>query len=126
MLKRGGIATSHVALALHDMIGRGIHNYKYRLNKKRVYLDIAFVLNNCKVCVEYNGYVWHKNKLDKDKKRLRQLVNRGWKVLIVKGNRLLPTQQQLDSAIQDLTTTTRKQVTITLADWGLGEFPYAK
>jgi very-short-patch-repair endonuclease len=120
--KRNGQTVSQKQLDLHKIIKRnGILNYKIYLSNRPSYIDIAFILNNNKIAVEYDEWVWHGNKLKKDSQRMQKLIRRNWKVLRIKAHDNLPTKQQLDKAIHKLAYTKRKQYTITLDGWGIGK-----
>jgi very-short-patch-repair endonuclease len=111
-LKRNGLFTSQKALELHTMLGNyGEHNGKIG----KYYGDI--VLKNSNIVIEYDGWYWHKDRLNEDQKRLRKLRYKGWKTLQIKTSRYLPTQQQLDKALFELIMTNAKQRTITLPGW---------
>lgn len=120
-LKRNGITTSYKALELHDqIIKHGRHNHKIIIDNKTIYIDIAGVWNGKKIAIEYDEWFNHGYKTQKDLLRLRKLQKRGWKTLRIKAANNLPTQEQLDNAINKLAYTKSKSVTITLPGWGKG------
>lgn len=84
----------------------------------RFCLDITFQLEGgVNICVEYDSWHWHKDKLKQDARRDRQLIRNGWRVLRVKSNSKLPTQGQLEKAITELANG-KSYAEITLDDWG--------
>lgn len=116
-LKRRGVTTSYKALELQKQLShKGVHNYK---TKDKLSIDIAFVKNGKKIAIEYDEWYWHKNKLDKDKKKHRKLLSQGWKLLRIKAHDNLPDTETLNKAIEALAFSSRKQYTITLKGWGI-------
>lgn len=67
-------------------------------------LDCLLNINDCKIDIEYDGQYWHNlnNAQESDKKRDDYLIQHGYKVLRVKGNRKVPTKEQLQNAIDYL------------------------
>lgn len=64
-------------------------------------LDIVLWIKGNKIDIEYDGSYWHRNKF-KDINRDIRLRSRGYKILRVKGNYQIPTQEQLKNAIDYL------------------------
>lgn len=109
-----GVQVSDTQVSLAKLIPNGELNYKVG----RYYIDIALVSAN--IAIEYNSWFWHFNKRDNDKKRATYIINKGWKVLTIRGNVILPNIDAVLNAVQKLKTTTRKRMTITLKDWNTG------
>jgi very-short-patch-repair endonuclease len=109
-----GHATSLVKERLLNLIGRGEHNF--RIGRKSV--DIALL--ECKIAIEYDSWYWHANKQNKDKNRRQWLNRRGWKVLTIKGNKRLPPKEIIKEKLDILLSSDRKNITIKLKDWGVG------
>lgn len=67
-------------------------------------LDCLLNINDSKIDIEYDGQYWHTldNQLDKDKNRDSYLIGQGYKILRVKGNKQVPTKEQLQEAIDYL------------------------
>lgn len=65
-------------------------------------LDFLLNIKGCKINIEYDGWYWHKNRLDKDLKRNNFLINRGYKVLRIRSKIELPTKEQIIDAIDYL------------------------
>lgn len=97
----GKVRTSKQQLQLYhllqDMYGNCTLNYPVSLCS----LDCMLHINDCKIDIEYDGQYWHKDK-QKDRHRDEFIKSQGYKVLRVKGNREIPTEEQLQEAIDYL------------------------
>jgi len=104
-LFRNGIPTSWMALELHNMIGRGEHNYftDVILHKKHINVDIA--IPEERIAIEYDEDYWHKDKCDQDTIRIKKLLDGNWNIIQIKASRNLPTQQQIDNALINIKNT---------------------
>lgn len=80
-------------------------------------IDIALVAD--KIAIEYDSWYWHGNRLDADNRRDKELIGAGWRVLHVRSNNGLPTEDQLNVAISQLQLGKTK-TEIVLDDWGRG------
>lgn len=107
------IRVSKVQLKLHQIIGRGVINFK----SGRYYLDIAFVQNNKKIAIEYDSWLFHKDKIAKDLIRLEDLKRKGWNILLIKANGELPSQEALLSAISDIISGKQNFIELKLNSW---------
>lgn len=89
------------------------------LNKalKEVSLDIAIELDDCLINVEYDGWYWHREREEQDRKRDYFLYSNGYKVLRIRSAYALPTNEELFEAIDYLITTNHHHKIITLPDW---------
>lgn len=115
---RNGIATSYKAIQIHTIINRGIHNYKSHCG---AIIDIAFVKNGKKVAVEYDEWYWHGDKQEEDKKRINKLISNGWKILQIKANKNIPSEEEIHDSIRELINNDINIKIITLDNWGFGE-----
>lgn len=77
-------------------------------------LDFLLNIKDCKINIEYDGWYWHKNRLDKDLKRNNFLINRGYKVLRIRSKIELPTKEQIIDAIDYLVEDNHSYVEINL------------
>lgn len=109
-----GIKYSNVQKNLQNMIKHSIMNFKIG----KYYVDLALIED--KIFIEYDSWYWHSHKIEFDKYRIKQIKKQGWKGLIIKGNRSLPTQKQINSSIQKLKTTNKTHIVVKLKDWGSG------
>jgi very-short-patch-repair endonuclease len=65
-------------------------------------LDFVLNIDDCKINIEYDGWYWHKDRLEADKRRNNFLINRGYKVLRIRSKRDLPTKEQIVTCIDYL------------------------
>lgn len=72
--------------------------YPYQL----LNFDCLLVLEGVKIDVEYDGWYWHKNKQDYDRRRNYMLTSRGFKVLRIKASYELPIEKQIREAVDYL------------------------
>lgn len=79
-----------------------------------VSLDCMTIINNIKIDVEYDGWYWHKNKQEEDKRRNYFLIRRGFKVLRIRSNKEMPSKEQITRAIDILLNTDKKLMCINL------------
>lgn len=85
-------------------------NYAYdRLN-----FDCLLIINNIKIDVEYDGWYWHKDKQEEDKRRNYFLTRRGFKVLRIRSSEEMPTKEQIIEAVNILLSTDKKLMYIDL------------
>lgn len=64
--------------------------------------DCLVKIGDIKIDVEYDGWYFHKNKKEYDKRRNYFLIRRGFKVLRIKANKELPTKEQIVETIDYL------------------------
>ena len=98
-----------------NLILYGILNYpesKYRI-------DVAIMRKSQKIAVEYDCCYWHKGKEKHDAKRDKYLISKGWKILHVKSEYLIPTRKQLKEAINCLLKRDNIIYSLYLNDWKL-------
>lgn len=84
---------------------------------KRYSLDCVVNINDCKIDIEYDGWFFHKDKVNADAKRNQELCDAGIKVLRVKSGSLVPDEQLLVNAIINLSQSDLFYDEIILKDW---------
>lgn len=109
--KVNGFSTSSQQIAIAEMV-HGQINYPF--SRKRI--DI--VLLDDKVAIEYDGWYWHGEQQEKDKQRIQDLIDSGWKVLSIKSDHLIPDKSDIDACLKQLDQTS--YVELVLDDWGQG------
>lgn len=72
-------------------------------------LDIVLYKNGIKFDIEYDGWYWHKDKQERDKRRNYYLLNKGYNIIRVRSNYELPTKEQILEAV-DLITCNKKSI----------------
>ena len=104
MYKNGTVPTSKserkLCKLLLQMFGKQNCYPGYPLD--RINMDCMLNINDCKIDVEYDGQYWHKDKQDYDDRRDAFVKSQGYKILRIKGNYQIPTQEQLNNSIQRL------------------------
>ena len=76
-----GYPVSRVQRRLHEMTGGELN-----LKDGRRRIDIALIVNDIKIAIEYDAWYWHGEYSDRDEQRNKQLINRGWHLLCVKSD----------------------------------------
>jgi len=109
-----GARVSQVQRDLCKMLG-GELNYPFG----RYNIDVAMNIDGVAIAVEYDSWYWHSHRQEQETKRAEDLLVADWRVLQIKSNALLPTQEQLDNAISRLLAG-EEWVEIVLDDWGEG------
>lgn len=104
LYEQGNVPTSKperkICEMLEKMYGKEscTPGYPYQL----LNFDCLLELEGSKIDVEYDGWYWHKDKQDYDRRRNYMLTSRGFKVLRIKGSYALPTEEQLKEAVDYL------------------------
>ena len=77
--------------------------------------DCVVVLNGVKIDIEYDGWYWHKNRQEEDRKRDHFVIKQGYKVIrfLAYANRI-PTNKEIENSIKRLTTTNKDRIIIEL------------
>ena len=81
------------------------------------FVDIVVKIAEQWVAIEYDGWYWHKDKLEQDEQRNKDLIEAGWRILRIKSNELIPDKSEIDAAIIQLLNGSRYEEII-LEDWG--------
>lgn len=104
LYKNGTVPTSKMELAICQMLYElyGLESCQPSYPLDTITMDCLLTVNDCKIDVEYDGWYWHKNRQEHDKRRNYYLLQRGYKILRIKSNNELPTKEQLKNAIDYL------------------------
>ena len=104
-IKNGkGITTSTQQIQVKEMLEEIYPNYHSELNYvlSSLFLDVVLIVNDkIKINIEYDGNYWHKDS-QKDRRRDEYVKSQGFKILRIRSGHLLPTKEQLISAIDKL------------------------
>lgn len=68
-------------------------------SKKNHRVDMCFKSLN--LIIEYDGSYWHQDKMAKDKKKTRDLLNAQWNVVRIRGKPLLLVQDDWDMSVDE-------------------------
>ena len=114
--EKGCVPTSQKQLDIYNMLVQlyeedsCILNYSYdRLN-----FDCLLIVKGIKIDVEYDGWYWHKDKQEEDKRRNYFLIKKGFKVLRIRSCKEMPTFSQIKEAVDTLVKTNKKLLYIDL------------
>ncbi len=110
----GGTQVSKPQSAIADMFGGQLN-----VRTGRSSIDVVFEYAGYTVACEYDGWYFHAHRTDKDVERSKQLIRMGYKVIRVLSNRLAPTREQMQSAI-DRIVSGEDLAYVILDDWGKG------
>lgn len=95
---KNGRMTSNPVFKLHDILGRGVHNY----NSKAGCIDIALCYKGKKVAIEYDEWWWHKDYKAKDDRKNKKLLDHGWFVLRLRVSGYLPKYKEMIRSLEKL------------------------
>lgn len=84
------------------------------LNKACVYysLDCVIEVNGVKIDIEFDGEYWHRNREQQDYVRDKFIKSQGYKIIRIKGNRQIPTDEEIINAVDTLIATDRNWIKI--------------
>jgi hypothetical protein len=80
-------------------------------------LDVAILQQDKLIDIEYDGWHWHKN-IQPDIKRNHVLMDKGWYIIRILSDKLIPDIDQIKSALNNIFNSNKKLQLITLSDWG--------
>lgn len=102
LAKNGICPTSSQQLALRDLL-EDIYG-ECELNKplSTLSLDCVICVDGQFIDVEYDGWYWHKNRQEADKRRNYFVRSNGYKVLRIRATHKLPTREQIIEAVDYL------------------------
>lgn len=106
LYKNNAVPSSKPELSVCDLLESiyGIDNCYRGYPVDRINMDCMVNLGTDKIDVEYDGWYYHKDRQEKDKRRNYFLIKQGYKVLRIKGNKKddIPTKEQIIEAIDCL------------------------
>lgn len=100
-----GVSASKIQIRLAKSLGGEVN---YKPPGLSFYIDIAFPaikLNNGttgKIGIEVDSWLYHKNKLSKDRIRARRLEQDGWRMLSIKFAKNMPSKAKVLVALEEL------------------------
>lgn len=110
MQKNGTCPTSREQLALFAMLSEIYPNAQLNYPVGRCSLDCYVEINNVQIDIEYDGWYWHKDTQEEDRRRNYWLIKQGYKVLRYVSRRALPTADELKQDIKNLVTTDKNLI----------------
>lgn len=106
LYKNNAVPSSKPESSVCDLLESiyGIDNCYRGYPVDRINMDCMVNLGTDKIDVEYDGWYYHKDRQEKDKRRNYFLIKQGYKVLRIKGNKKddIPTKEQIIEAIDCL------------------------
>lgn len=104
LCKNGNVKSSkpeqEIVKMVKDIYGEDCCKEQYQYG--RINMDCLLTLNDTMIDIEYDGWYWHKDKKEYDKRRNYYLRKSGFKVLRIRAMKELPTKEQLIDAIDYL------------------------
>lgn len=102
--KNGSVPSSQMEKDVCKMLAEiyGKDNCVENFALGRISMDCLLNVDDVKIDVEYDGWHWHKNKQEYDKRRNYWVVDQGYKILRIRSNNLLPTHEQIKEAVDYL------------------------
>lgn len=113
-----GKMVSKVQERLVDMLGADI-NHLVPCETKAICVDAAIIEGSNSIAVEYDSWYYHGGRTEKDELRNSRILKAGWRLLVIKSNRMLPNEVQLELALDQLRNKA-SFIEIVLDDWGIG------
>lgn len=109
LYRNGTCPTSKKQLELRDMIEQVYVNCELNYPCDKISLDCMTVIEGIKIDVEYDGWYWHKDTKEKDKRRDCYVKSKGYKVLrVLAYEDRLPTEEELAQGINFLLNSDKK------------------
>lgn len=102
LFQNGTCATSKPQIELFNKLKEIYGNGELNYPCGRCSLDCMVIVDGIKIDVEYDGQYWHKNKGGKDYQRDWFVRSQGYKILRIKGNIQIPTDEEIKNAINYL------------------------
>lgn len=115
--KNSSVKTSSQQIEIFNMVKQNGYNLELNYPVSNVSVDIALFIGNIKIDIEYDGYHWHKNTQYRDRKRDEFMKSQGWKILRIKGSRIIPTLEEIEESINKLINSDKTFTQIILDDW---------
>ena len=116
--KNNSISTSKQQKQLYEMLSNLYEDKEVQINYPygRCSLDIALFIDDKNIDIEYDGWYWHQD-LQHDRRRDEFLKSNGWKIIRVKGSHKIPTENQIQEAINQIIVNGYSYTEIVLEDW---------
>nr|DAP78490.1 MAG TPA: endonuclease-like protein [Caudoviricetes sp.] len=114
--RNGTAPTSKMEQAIINMLVDiyGVENCVQAFSLDKINMDCLLKIDDVQIDVEYDGWYWHKNKQEYDKRRNCWVIDQGYKVLRIRSNDLLPTREQIIEAVDYLVKDNHKLAYIDL------------
>ena len=104
-----GIKSSKQQNEIGEMFN-GLVNYEIG----GLFVDVA--LPDIELVIEYDSWYWHGKREKEDRERIFKVLLSGWRVVVIKSNRQVPTKEE----IQEVIGNGAAYAEIIMEDWGVG------
>lgn len=102
LAKNGVCPTSSQQLQLRDLLEEIYGECELNKPLSRALLDCVICVEGQFIDIEYDGWYWHKNRQEEDKRRNHFVMDNGYKVLRIRATREIPTKKQIIEAVDYL------------------------
>lgn len=104
LYKNGSVPTSKIEKQCCDLLKEiyGEENCTESFPLDSINFDCLLNVDGNLIDFEYDGWYWHKDRIEKDKRRNYFVLSKGYKVLRVISKTSIPTKEQIISAVNDL------------------------
>ena len=116
MSDNNNIPISSMQIKLFNLLDEiyGADKVKNNVPYSGLTMDCLLVLGENKIDIEYDGWYWHKDRQEQDKRRNYFLIRRGFKVLRIRSERDFPSKEEIQEKINELLTSEKKLLYIDL------------
>lgn len=104
----GSVPTSKPQILMYEKLKNIYENCELNYPCGKYSLDCMIEVDDCKIDVEYDGIIYHKDKVEKDKIRNDFMISQGYKILRIQGNGKVPNEDQLKHLIENLISSNEK------------------
>jgi len=88
------------------------HNFKCG----KYWIDIPIRIDQTKIAIEYESKYYHQPRIRQDRIRTEYLINKGWKILVIRSSKKIPDIYDINHAINKLIMGSDKEI-LTLSDY---------
>lgn len=106
--EKNRIPVSKPQLQLYELLKKYYKNCELNYLEGHCFLDCFVLIDNIKIDIEYDGFYWHKDKKNKDRKRDEFLKSKGYKILRITGTNKIPSIEDIQLKIKSLCQTNKK------------------
>ena len=104
-MNHGSTPTSKQQYSLYQLLSQYYSECYLNFAFDKYLLDCLIIVDDIKIDVEYDGWYWHQDKIEKDKIRDDFLLQNGYKILRIIGNHNIPSIKDIQEKILTLTNT---------------------
>ena len=113
--RKHNIPTSSQQIQIFDKINAIFPSSKLNFHVCGKFLDIALFIGSHKIDIEYDGWYWHEEKIDKIRDKI--LFSHNWKVFRIKSGHKIPPIKDILEKIFEMINKNELYKEIILSDW---------